>query len=132
MESLHLENVFPIYPRDLCKAWLNSAEHSGFTGAKAIIKPHIGGEYSAWDGYITGKTLEIETPKRILQTWRTTEFPADTPDSLLEVLFLAEGNSTRLILNHTQIPDGQKELYEKGWQDYYFTPMHTYFQPRNR
>jgi activator of HSP90 ATPase len=132
MESLHLEIVLPVSARDLCKAWLNSAEHSGFTGAKAVIKPHIGGSYSAWDGYITGQTLELDTPKRILQSWRTQEFPADSPDSLLEVLFLPEGNDTRLVLNHTQLPDGQKEQYDKGWQDYYFTPMRSYFQPRNR
>jgi len=132
MESLHLEVVLPVPPRDLCKAWLNSAEHSGFTGSEAHIDPHTGGDFTAWEGYISGKTLEIETPRRILQSWRTTEFPEGSPDSLLELLFEPVEGGTRLTLNHSNIPDGQKESYAQGWQDYYFTPMLVYFQPRNK
>jgi activator of HSP90 ATPase len=132
MESLSMNVVLPVSPKDLCKAWLNSAEHSGFTGAKAEINPHIGGVFTAWDGYISGKTLAIETPRRILQSWRTTEFPEGSPDSLLEILFEPEGQGTRMTLNHSKIPDGQKESYAQGWQDYYFTPMLEYFQLRNK
>ena len=132
MESLTMQVVLNVSPRDLCKAWLNSMEHSGFTGAKAVIIPHIGGAFSAWDGYISGKTLEIETPRRILQSWRTTEFPEGSPDSLLEIVFEPEGYGTRMTLNHSNIPDGQKESYEQGWQEYYFKPMNEYFQLRDK
>jgi len=132
MESLSMQIVLPVTPRDLCKAWLNSAEHSGFTGSLAKIVPHIGGAFTAWDGYISGKTLEIETPRHILQSWRTTEFPEGSPDSLLELLFEPFEGGTRLTLNHSNIPDGQKEMYEEGWQEYYFSPMQDYFRPRNK
>ena len=132
MESLTMQVVLDVSPRDLCKAWLNSAEHSGFTGAKAEIIPHIGGAFSAWDGYISGKTLEIDTPRRILQSWRTTEFPEGSPDSTLELLFEPEGHGTKLTLNHTNIPDGQKDGYREGWQEYYFKPMQDYFQLREK
>ena len=132
MESLSMQIVLPVTPRDLCKAWLNSAEHSGFTSSPAKIIPHIGGAFTAWDGYISGKTLEIETPRRILQSWRTTEFPEGSPDSLLELIFEPVEGGTCLTLNHSNILDGQKEMYEEGWQEYYFAPMQEYFQPRNK
>lgn len=132
MESLHVEIILSVSPRDLCKAWLNSAEHSGFTGAKANISPRTGGAFCAWDGYISGKTLEIETPRRILQSWRTSEFPEDAPDSLLELLFEPDLKGTRLVINQSNIPDGQKASYEQGWQDFYFTPMLQYFQVRKK
>lgn len=127
-----MQITLPVSPRDLCKAWLNSAEHSGFTGSPAKIVPHIDGSFTAWDGYISGKTLEIETPRRILQSWRTSEFPEGSPDSLLEILFEPEGDGVCMTLNHTNIPDGQKEQYEEGWQEYYFAPMQDYFQTRNK
>jgi len=132
MESLHLEIVLPVFPKELCRAWLSSVEHRGFTGAAAVIDPHVGGSFSAGDGYISGKTLAIERPHRILQSWRTTDFPAGSPDSMLEILFEPEAESTRLVLNHTDIPDGQKETYAAGWQEYYFVPMQEYFRLRNK
>jgi activator of HSP90 ATPase len=132
MESLSMQIVLPVSARDLCKAWMNNAEHSGFTGSPAKIIPHIGGAFTAWDGYISGKTLEIETPRRILQSWRTTEFPEGSPDSLLELLFEPVEGGSRLTLNHSNIPDGQKEGYEQGWQEFYFTPMQDYFKLRNK
>ena len=35
--------------------------------------------------YIEGKNLELEKDKKIVQKWRTTEFPDDAPDSDLEI-----------------------------------------------
>ncbi len=126
-ESLDLSVVLPVTPERLYKAWLDSKEHSAFTGSKAKIAATVGGKYSAWDGYITGETLELDPPRRIVQSWRTTEFPKDSPDSRLEVLFEAEGEGTRLHLIHTGIPDGQAKKYEGGWPEAYFDPMKEYF-----
>lgn len=110
-------------------AWLDSKEHAAFTqGGKAVISPKVGGKYSAWDGYIFGKTLEIEPNKRIVQAWRTTEFPQDAPDSRLELLFELKGKDTLLTLIHTNIPEGQGEMYADGWEEYYFKPMKEYFK----
>ena len=49
------------------------------TGAAARIAGRVGAAYSAWDGYIAGKTLELAPGKRIVQSWRTTEFASDDP-----------------------------------------------------
>lgn len=110
-------------------AWLDSKEHAVFTGGgKAKIVAKVGGSHTAWDGYIFGKTLEIEQNKRIVQSWRTTEFPEGAKDSRLELLFEPDGKGTRLTLIHTEIPDGQGEMYAEGWEDYYFKPMKEYFK----
>jgi activator of HSP90 ATPase len=127
MESLKMSADLPVTPEKLCKAWLDSSEHGLFTGSSAEIDPKVGGKYTAWDGYISGKTLEIEPGKRILQSWRTTEFAEADPDSRLELLFAAIPEGTRLTLIHTNIPDGQKEMYREGWEEYYFKPMQEYF-----
>ena len=71
--------------------------------------------------------LELDPPRRIVQSWRTTEFPEGSPDSRLEVLLEPDGAGTRLTLVHTEIPDGQGARYEEGWKENYFTPMKAYF-----
>ena len=126
-ETLNLSTLLPGPPEKIYTAWLDSNEHGLFTGSPANIDPQIGGEFTAWDGYIQGKTLELEPGKRILQSWRTTEFPDTSPDSLLEVIFEPDPAGTRLTLLHTNIPDGQSDQYRQGWLDYYFQPMREYF-----
>ena len=114
-------------PDVLYAAWLSSEEHSRFTGSPADIDPSIGGAFTAWDGYISGTTLEKEDAKRIVHSWRTTEFPAGSPDSRIEVLFEPEGAGTIVTINHSGIPEGQAENYESGWKQFYFDPMRDYY-----
>lgn len=126
-DSLKISRRFPVTPRALYEAWLDSAAHSAFTGSPAVIAAAVGGAYSAWDGYIEGVTLELEPYRRIVQSWRTGDFPDDAPDSRLEVLFEEAPGGTKLTLIHTGIPRGQAARYRQGWRDYYFTPMEDYF-----
>ena len=127
-ESFRVSARFPVSPERLYRAWLDSVEHGRFTGGGADIEPVVGGRFVAWDDYITGMLLQLDPGKRVVMTWRTTEFPDIAPDSRLEVMFEAEGDGTRLTLIHTDIPPGDGDKYEDGWIDYYFEPMQRYFR----
>jgi activator of HSP90 ATPase len=126
-ENLDLSTTLPASPQQVYSAWLSSQGHSLMTGSPAQVDPRPEGAFSAWDGYIWGTTLELDPPGRILQAWRTTEFPEDAPDSLVELTFAPAAGGTLLTLRHTRIPAGQGESYAQGWQDYYFIPMQAYF-----
>lgn len=127
MESFRLSTVIPATPRQIFNAWLSSEGHSLMTGSPAEVQPEVGGAFEAWDGYIRGRTLELKPYRRILQSWRTSEFPEDSPDSRVEVLLNGTADGTKLTLIHTNIPDGQSEGYKQGWEDHYFTPMRAFF-----
>ena len=107
-------------------AWLDSEEHSKMTGATANISNQVDSSFSAWDGYIEGRNVELVSNRKIVQTWRTSEFEDDEPDSLLEILLDEEDGSTEITLIHTNLPD-HGETYIKGWDDFYFQPMKVYF-----
>ena len=109
-------------------AWLNSDEHSDFTGTKAVIRPSVASKFSAGDNYITGSNITIQPYGRIVQSWRTKDFPAGAVDSRLEILFEKANGGTRITIIHTNIPDGQAKNYEKGWKNHYFKPMKKYFK----
>lgn len=126
-ESLSVSIILPQKPEIIFNAWLDSQAHGDFTGSPAKIDPTIGGAFTAWDGYITGVTKEIQPYTKIVQSWRTSEFPDESPNSILTIRFEEIEEGTLLSLDHREIPDGQSEDYRKGWEDYYFSPMVDYF-----
>jgi len=126
-EAFEISVVLPASPQRIYEAWLDSDQHAAMTGGVAEIDPRVGGKHIAWDGYITGVNLELERDRRIVQTWRTADFPVDAPDSRLEIILEATPDGTRLTLKHSNLPDGQGANYKSGWADNYFEPMTDYF-----
>ena len=127
MESLKMSISLPVSAEKLYKAWLSSKEHSLFTGAEAKASSKLNAKHSSWDGYIWGKNLELKAGKKIVQSWRTSEFPEDAPDSILEITFEEKAGKTKLNLYHHNLQKGDAKKYKKGWDDFYFTPMKHYF-----
>ena len=113
-QSFELSEVFPGAPGNVFNAWIDPNVHAAFTGQSAESDARIGGRFTAGDGYISGSFLELEPERRIVQTWRTTEFPAEAPDSRLELVFEPTDEGTRIILRHSELPDGQEERYRQG------------------
>lgn len=129
-DQFEVHDRFAVTPQKLYRAWLDSEEHAAMTGSEARIDPTPGGPFSAWDGYISGTTIELVEDQKIVQAWRTTEFANSDADSRLEITFQPEGDSTLIMLRHTEIPDGQGEAYRQGWTEFYFNPMHEYLDPK--
>lgn len=127
-KSFQVSVTLPVKPEVIYEAWLNTKKHSVFTGSPAKIDSRVGGKFSAWDGYITGANLELIPNRRIVQSWRTTEFPSGSPDSKIDVTLTETKNGTKLTLKHSNIPAGQEKEYKQGWKDFYFVPMKKYFE----
>ena len=116
------------FPHEVYEAWLSSEHHTAMTGGVAHIHAEAGTVFDTWDGYITGKIIELDPPHRICQTWRTAHFSKDDPDSEVEILLQAEDDSTLLTLNHSNVPDGQTNYEESGWRQFDFEPMKRRFE----
>ena len=130
MIEFEVSGVISATPEVVYAAWLNSEEHSAMTESPTAVSAVIGEEFEAWDGYISGKNIELDFPRRILQRWRTSEFEESDGDSFLEILFEAQGDKTRVVIRHSSIPD-HGMLYKQGWIDAYYTPMEAYFLERS-
>jgi uncharacterized protein YndB with AHSA1/START domain len=126
-ESIEVSGVIQAAPERIYQAWLNSSEHSAMTGGRATVDPNIGGRFSVWNGYAEGSTIELEPGRRIVQRWRSTEFPLEAADSLLEIRFEPLENGTRVAFLHSEIPEGMATKYEQGWREQYLEPMGRYF-----
>ena len=122
-----LSETFNANTAAIYSAWLSTQGHTLMTGSPAKVNGHAKGDFTAWDGYIWGTFLELEPNKRIVQLWRTGEFPDDAEDSRVEILLEENNGKTKLTLIHTNMPEGQAESYKTGWLDFYFKPMKEYF-----
>jgi uncharacterized protein YndB with AHSA1/START domain len=125
--SYTLRTVIPASPAEIYRAWLDSIAHSEMTGGEATMSDEVGADMSAWDGYITGRNLELVPGERIVQSWRTTEFDDEFEDSIVTILLQETEDGTLLTLEHSNVPDEHKSYEEGGWQSNYFEPMIVYF-----
>ena len=118
-------------PKEVYDAWLDTKRHGEMTGSTAFVTPGVGGKFSAWDGYIEGTNLELVPDKRIVQAWRSSDFPDGSPDSRVEITLVQADAGTKVTIKHTNIPDGQGPEFKDGWNEFYFQPMKAYFKKAN-
>lgn len=125
--SFTVTDIIPATPQQIYEAWLDSRGHTKMTGSAARAKPVQGATFSAWGGYIKGKNLTLEPGRSIVQSWRTTKFAKQDPNSQIEVLLEPIPEGTRITLHHTNVPNGHTGYQDGGWQQHYFDPMKQYF-----
>lgn len=118
--------VIPASPESIYDAWLDSEGHSRMTGSPAQVTAHVGGSFDAWDGYISGKNLQLEPGKRIVQSWRGSSYKDSDGDSQIDVSFEPVEGGTKITLTHSNVPDDQGS-HEPGWTTHYFDPMKKHF-----
>lgn len=115
-------------PTEVYEAYVNPATHSEFTGSPAKGSPKVGGRFTAWDGYISGKFLELEKGKKIVHEWKTTEWPAGYPPSIVELTLKPKGRKTEVKMVQSMAPADQAESYAEGWIEYYWEPLKKHFK----
>jgi uncharacterized protein YndB with AHSA1/START domain len=128
-DAIEVSGEIPTTPEMAYQAFVDPELHAAMTGAGATSETT--GEFTAWDGYITGRTLEAHPGQRLVQAWRTSQFPEDAADSVLEIRFQASPEGTRVTFDHREIPKGQGVNYQQGWVDHYLVPMRAWFQQQN-
>ena len=119
-------------PVEVYRAFMNPRIHTAFTGSKATGSGKVGGKFTAWDGYITAKNLKLKSGRKIVQEWRTTEFPEKYPPSKLDLTIKAK---TWWNPNHhdpLQAPRVTSRRYKLGWVSAYWDPLREYFRERHK
>ncbi len=109
-------------PKAVYDALMDSRQHSRFTGSKAVISRRVGGKFTAYDGYASGKNLELVPGKKIVQSWRASEWPKGQLSKVTFSLRKAK-TGTKLVFTQTGIPSNQVASIKKGWIEFYWKPM---------
>jgi len=109
-------------PKEVYDAFMDPKKHAKFTGAKAKISDKVGGKFSVFDGYAEGENLEIEPGKKIVQTWRASDWP-EGHLSKITIKLTKMGKGTKLTFTHTGVPEDFFEDIKQGWVEYYWEPI---------
>lgn len=109
-------------PHEVYEALMDAKKHAKFTGGKATISRVVGGKFSVFDRYATGVNLELEPDKKIVQSWRASDWPKSHYSKATFALQKIEGG-TRLTLTQTGVPEEFADDIAQGWRDYYWAPM---------
>ncbi len=129
-KTIKQTTFIPARPLEVYHTFLKARSHAAFTGAKATCQPRVGGKFTAYDGYIWGRILELQEGRKIVQEWQTTEWPAEAAPSIAEFTFDEKDNGTSLTMVHSSVPAEQADDYRQGWIDYYWNPLRDYFEKR--
>ncbi len=116
-------------PEEVFEALIDSAKHSKFTGAPAQIERKPCGVFSLYGGKLTGKTLEFEPNRLIVQAWRAENWPKGHYSQATFVMEPVDnGRQTQLSLTQTGVPAAHFEDINQGWRKYYWSKMAPYFR----
>lgn len=122
--------VIPATPRQVYNALMDPREHSEFTGEEAEGSGEVGGEFSAYSGYITARNIELEEGRMIVQEWTTSEWPQGYPPSKLVICLAKVKGGTELTMVHSLVPEGQADDYAEGWKVHYWSKLKEHFEAK--
>lgn len=133
METKNIKQsiILSCSPKEVYDAWLDSRKHGEMIKGDAKIEPKVSGEFSIWEGSITGKTLELDPHNnRIVQAWRYDydDWPKDHLSKITIEFTPYKNNQCKVLFEHIGIPIKYVDEIAQGWQDYYWEPMEEYFQ----
>jgi uncharacterized protein YndB with AHSA1/START domain len=125
MAKIHQEVTFAAPPAKVYQALLDSAEHAKFTGQPADIGKSAGDAWSAFGGKIGGRNVELVENARIVQTWRSGQWP-EGQHSMVRFELSAEGAGTKLVLDHDALAEEHVAMIDGGWPKMYWEPLRKY------
>lgn len=125
MKNISQEIVISASADRIYDAFMDEKKHSTFTGADAKIENKVGGTFKVWDGYATGKNIELIPGKKIVQSWHASDWPEDQT-SKITIDLIAQDDKTKLKFDQKNVPDEFAGDVEQGWEDFYWKPLKEY------
>ncbi len=133
-ESIHQEPVFKASRKRIYEALMDSKQFdqviqlSGvmqsmhLEGKAAEISREVGGAFTLFDGYITGRHIELVPNERIVQAWRAGGWDPGVY-SIAKFELVEQDSGSKIVFDHTGFPKGAGEHLAAGWKARYWEPL---------
>jgi uncharacterized protein YndB with AHSA1/START domain len=115
----------PASPEEVYLALTKEQSIQLWTGAEVEFTEEPGTEFSLWDGDITGKNLEFEYGKKIVQQWY---FGEDNEPSIVTIKLHEDKKGTSLEFVQTNIPEADFEDFTEGIDEHYMGGLLDFFE----
>ncbi|KXS18899.1 hypothetical protein M427DRAFT_53380 [Gonapodya prolifera JEL478] len=121
------QNVeFVCAPEDVYRAFVDQGRVNVWTRAPAKVEEKVGGRYEVMGGNVTGEFKELVPNQRIVLSWRLSSWPSEHFSTVRINLERLEG-STKLLLEQSGVPIGEKDDVADGWEKKFWNPMKGIF-----
>ncbi|KAL6145347.1 PREDICTED: activator of 90 kDa heat shock protein ATPase homolog [Fragaria vesca subsp. vesca] len=133
-KTISMTEKFSCRASNLYEILMDENRWKGFTQSNAKISKEVGGEFSIFDGSVTGKNLELQNGKLIVQNWRFGNWPDGIQSKVTLAMDEPEPGLTVVKLTHVDIPEEDRygnatvvENTERGWRDLIFQRIRAVF-----
>ncbi|CAI9779428.1 unnamed protein product [Fraxinus pennsylvanica] len=133
-KTISMSEKFSCRARDLYEILMDENRWKGFTQSNARISKEVGGEFSIFDGSVTGTNVELQEGKLIVQKWRFGSWPDGIVSTVRLIFEEPESGVTVVRLSHTDVPEEDRygnatvvENTERGWRDLIFHKIRAVF-----
>lgn len=117
--------IVPAEPEVLYTALTNPATIRLWSGEVAEMSTEPGSEFSLWEGSITGRNIEFEEGKKIVQEW---DFGDQEAASVVTIKLHPHKHGTSVELRHVNIPDEDYDDIAEGWNLNYFGSLLEFYE----
>ncbi|KAL2501575.1 Aha1 domain-containing protein [Forsythia ovata] len=133
-KTIKMSEKFSCRARDLYEILMDENRWKGFSQSNARISKEVGGEFSIFDGSVTGTNVELQEAKLIIQNWRFGSWPDGIVSKVCLTFEEPEPGVTVVKLTHTDVPEEDRygnstvvENTERGWRDLIFHRIRAVF-----
>ena len=127
IKSIKQKISFKASAHDVYEALMDSKKHSTITGVPAKISRKVGGKFSVYDGYAVGENLELIADKKIVQSWRASDWEEGQYSQVVFEITAVKTGCT-LTFTQTNVPNEHHSAIKQGWIDFYWGPMGKMFE----
>lgn len=125
MKTIRQHHFINATPEEVFTALTNPFTIELWSGHPAVMDKKEGTEFSMFDGDIAGKNLKIVENEQLVQEWY---FGERETQSVVTITLKAHQLGTKVMLEHTNVPDEDVEEFSEGWNDFYWGAMKDYFK----
>ena len=116
--------IIPASPEEVYQALTNPITIKLWTSEEAEMSTIPGSEFSMWDGSITGKNIEFQENKLIVQQWY---FEEASDNSMVTIKLHQHEDGTSVEVRHTNIPDDEYNDIVEGWDSTYMGVLQDFY-----
>jgi uncharacterized protein YndB with AHSA1/START domain len=133
-ESIHQEALFKASRKRVYEALTDTEQFDKVIQISGVMKSmhlggkpteisrEVGGPFTLFGGYITGRHIELVPNERIVQAWRTGGWDPGVY-SIAKFELVEQGSGTKIVFDHTGFPKGKAEVLASGWKAHYWEPL---------
>jgi activator of HSP90 ATPase len=124
--SIKQQTMIPADPAQVYAVLADATALSALSGMPGVPGRSAGEEFSAFDGHVTGRQIELVPGERIVQAWRFAVWAPGTY-SIVRFSLAAEAGGTRLVIEQHGEPEDWHDHVDTNWPTFYLKPLTEHF-----